>query len=515
MSRARWITLSLALLSLVVIAAVAGARLAGGEREALGEDPDFELERAGSSHVGSPAGYAKTNQVQAPLAAPTAGWAGEVQLANEDTWEPDIAADPSAPYVYAFYTRYAPSCGQGCPSPAVMLRISSDGGTTWGAEKLMPSPKVQGQYDPVITTTATGAVYATWMNYNTIVFSKSADHGQTWSAPVSVSGNSWADKPWLGTSDDGNDVYIAYASRSQLFLTSSHNAGATWSAPIAVNKDKSVYRYPNGFSVLPNGTAVLSVSKYPGGSRQATGAVEIEVWRSANGGDELVEGPRRRHALHRLRLQHLVDDDAGQRRVDHGDRVLRCYLPWRQRSSVRPALDRRWAHVVGTHRTGRPGGERQLPGDRGTGDRRREAELDGRPWRSLERLDAAELRRRADVGGSGRHLRRDRGSAVQVGGGVRLGVRRLRRDRDHERRQDRVDRRRGGVLLAGPRQHLVQPADVRPRGGAHVRPSPSLDVSRRYALGRADHGVAGWNGVRPAVLRLPARRGARGRARSR
>ncbi len=34
------------------------------------------------------------------------GWAGEIKLGVEDTWEPTIAADPSAAYVYAMYNRF-------------------------------------------------------------------------------------------------------------------------------------------------------------------------------------------------------------------------------------------------------------------------------------------------------------------------------------------------------------------------------------------------------------------------
>src|SRR5262249_45439208 len=121
------------------------------------------------------------------------------------------------------------------------------------------------------------------MNSKTIVFSKSTDHGATRTTPLKVSGQRWADKPWMATSASGNDVYVAYESRSQLFLTSSHTAGASWSTPIAVNTDTSVYRYPNGFVVLPNGTAVLSDSKYSGGSVKTAGPGEIEGWRATNG----------------------------------------------------------------------------------------------------------------------------------------------------------------------------------------------------------------------------------------
>ena len=51
-----------------------------------------------------------------------------------------------------------------------------------------------------------------------------------------------------------------------------------------LNTDSSVYRYANGLVVLPNGTAVLSDSKYPGGSAQSSRPVDIEIWRSVNRG---------------------------------------------------------------------------------------------------------------------------------------------------------------------------------------------------------------------------------------
>jgi BNR repeat protein len=251
-------------------------------------DPDADAFEAGGDPDAGAEQHVGTVRVRqrvldpSPLAA--VGWAGEVQIANDDTWEPYVAADPSAPYVYALYNRYGITC-QHCPNPQMQIRISSNGGQTWAPEKpICTCSGVAGQWDPVLATTSSGAVYGTWMNSNMIVFSKSTDHGASWSTPLKVSGKSWADKPWMATSANGNDVYVAYESRSQLFLTSSHNAGVSWSTPVAVNTDSSVYRYPNGFVVLPNGTAVLSDSKYSGGSVKTAGPVEIEVWRSTNGG---------------------------------------------------------------------------------------------------------------------------------------------------------------------------------------------------------------------------------------
>ncbi len=253
----------------------------GGEPEGEGFSEGGDPDASAENHVGT---TRVRNRPLDPSALAATGWAGEIQIANEDTWEPDVAADPSSPYVYAMYNRFGITCHR-CPNPQMQVRISSDGGQTWAPEKPMCTcTGVAWQYDPVIAVSSSGTVYAAWMNANTIVFSKSTDHGATWSTPVAASGKSWADKPWMAVSANGTDVYIAYESRSQLQLTSSHNGGATFSAPVTVNTDSSVYRYPNGFVVLPNGTAVLSDSKYSGGSVKTAGPVEIEVWRSTNGG---------------------------------------------------------------------------------------------------------------------------------------------------------------------------------------------------------------------------------------
>ena len=52
------------------------------------------------------------------------GWAGEIKLGVEDTWEPTIAADPSAPYVYAMYNRFGGPKASAVPGhPDVRARL--------------------------------------------------------------------------------------------------------------------------------------------------------------------------------------------------------------------------------------------------------------------------------------------------------------------------------------------------------------------------------------------------------
>ena len=214
--------------------------------------------------------------------AATAGWLGESKLSNPatgDGWEPAIAADPSAPYVYAGWMQYAGN------KVYIAIRVSADGGSTWGAVSRLFTSN-QGQYDIVLATTSTGAVYATYMQGNHIMFSKSTNHAATWTPPIQVSGGTWADKPWLATSANGNDVYITWTTRGDLYAVNSHNAGASWSSPLQVTSETGVYYFSNGGTVLPNGTALMVGSEYPesGNVTGQTGPIPIAVFRTTNGG---------------------------------------------------------------------------------------------------------------------------------------------------------------------------------------------------------------------------------------
>ena len=117
---------------------------------------------------------------------------------RNDDWEPAIAADPNAPFVYMLTTRYAPKpCPGNCPSPWMALEISSDGGATWSNGVPLCACKGSRQFDPIIEVVPnTGHVYAIYMNGYNVVFTKSTNHGQTWSTPVKTYGQvSWNDKP--------------------------------------------------------------------------------------------------------------------------------------------------------------------------------------------------------------------------------------------------------------------------------------------------------------------------------
>jgi hypothetical protein len=219
----------------------------------------------------------------AGVRAATAGWQGESLISSSatgDGWEPAIAADPSAPYVYAAWMQYSG------PSITISMRTSTDGGSTWGAAKPLCASCGKGQYDITLATSSTGAVYATYMQGNHISFTRSTDHAATWSAPLKISAGTWADKPWMTTSSNGQDIYVMWASHGNVDVTSSHNAGLTFSTPVQITNESGIYYYPNGGTVLSNGTAVMVGSEYPekGNNTKITGPINIVAFRSTNNG---------------------------------------------------------------------------------------------------------------------------------------------------------------------------------------------------------------------------------------
>ena len=227
------------------------------------------------------------NAMAAPIKrAPAPGWQSEtLWSATNNDWEPSVATDPSSSWVYQATTRYGgPKACTGCPDPAIIVRASSDGGATWGADRFICAcKKTKAQNDPVLAVATTGVVYAVWMNdYNPgVVFAKPSDHGVTWTAPISVKGNglSFTDKPWLAISPNGQDVYVAFNS-SDSYVVASHNGGTSFSARVKTNSD-TLYWFAEGGAVAPNGAVYFSESAE---NQSATGPVKVAVLKSTNGG---------------------------------------------------------------------------------------------------------------------------------------------------------------------------------------------------------------------------------------
>lgn len=212
------------------------------------------------------AGQAGTRAYLKGAAAPTTtGWVGEVPIDTMvDDWEPAIAADPHAPYVYLLTTRYGTDkpCPGNCPTPYIALVVSADGGATWSASKPLCACKGSGQFDPIVEVVPnTGDVYALFMIGFNIWFTKSTDHAASWSAPIPIYGTvAWNDKPVIAVSDDGQDVYASFngPTGGDPWVAKSHNAGAAWSQVKLIDSDRYIYAFDG--DVGSDGTVYFSES---------------------------------------------------------------------------------------------------------------------------------------------------------------------------------------------------------------------------------------------------------------
>ena len=288
--------------SVVAVAVIVGALvLAGSARPILNPRAGGIVEEAEEQHEDTEmrlialeaAREAGTVGVIEPLVRhPAEGWEGErLMHRTGDDWEPAIAADPNAPWVYLLHNRYGgrDACANDCPDPAMILHVSNDGGRTWKPERYLCVCKGwNAQYDPLIEVVPeSGDVVAVWMNQFKIHFSRSTDHGKTWSKAVLVHPNvRWGDKPNFTVSPDGQDVYVQFngPTGGDVYAAASHDGGATWTTTQITDTGRYYFAY--GGAVQPDDSVVFSQASFsytgPGGA--AEGTQNVHVFRSEDGG---------------------------------------------------------------------------------------------------------------------------------------------------------------------------------------------------------------------------------------
>jgi len=273
---------------LTIALAMAGCTVAGSEVSKRKHESGEAAKKVstGLSYLG------QTTVEASPSPAAAAGWDSERVASGQDDWEPAVAADPAnANYVYQLITRYTgPKACVNCKLPAIILRRSTDGGATWLPDQFLAATN-KGQYDPQIEVAANGDVYAVWLDAFTpgSTFTKSTDHGATWSAGKSFSGKGkkpqWNDKPWLSISRNGQHVYLGFNS-SDSYIVASHDGGNTFSRPVKTNNDTR-YWFHTGGAVAPlptNGSvAYFACSTYSNGNNYA-GDSYVDVLKTTDGG---------------------------------------------------------------------------------------------------------------------------------------------------------------------------------------------------------------------------------------
>jgi hypothetical protein len=219
-------------------------------------------------------------------------WTVERRWSRHNDWEPNIAADPSSPWLYQMTTQYGgPSACRPGMGHCILFRSSPDRGRSWQHSRIMPTRQcppgqacrpARWQNDPVLAVSASGVIYAAWMNGWDVTFAKSRDHGRTWTRRHDFRralGASFTDKPWIAISPSGQDVYVAF-NRSNSYVAASHDYGRTWSRPVRTNRDGR-YWFAEAGAVAPDGRVFFAESAE---HQNDKGTVRLAVISSANGG---------------------------------------------------------------------------------------------------------------------------------------------------------------------------------------------------------------------------------------
>ena len=212
-------------------------------------------------------------------------FAAERVWSGHDDWEPAIAVDPSSSYVYQMTTRYSGKrpCDN-CRLPAIVFRSSSDGGATWGPDRFIALTHLS-QNDPQIQVADDGTIYAVFLNdfVPGIKFTKSSDHGMTWTEPLRLTGGarkpSYSDRPILVISPNGQHVYIAF-NATDSWVVASHDFGRTFLPAVKTSNDNR-YWFHSGGAVASNGNVYFSAADY---TQTFLGDVHIDVLKSTDKG---------------------------------------------------------------------------------------------------------------------------------------------------------------------------------------------------------------------------------------
>ena len=171
-----------------------------------------------------------------------------------------------------------------CRLPAIVFRSSSDGGATWGPDRFIALTNLS-QNDPQIQVADDGTIYAVFLNdfVPGIKFTKSSDHGMTWTEPLRLTGGarkpSYSDRPILVISPNGQHVYIAF-NATDSWVVASHDFGRTFLPAVKTSNDNR-YWFHSGGAVASNGNVYFSAADY---TQTFLGDVHIDVLKSTDKG---------------------------------------------------------------------------------------------------------------------------------------------------------------------------------------------------------------------------------------
>ena len=327
------------------------------------------------------------------------------------------------------------------------------------------------QNDPVLAVSASGVIYAAWMNQWDVVFAKSRDRGRTWTGLHDFRralGASFTDKPWIALSPSGRDVYVAF-NRSDSYISASHDYGRTWSRPVRTNTGGR-YWFAEAGAVAPDGHVYFAESAE---HQNAKGTVRLAVISSADGGISWTTTyVARSQQQPRCRVTGCPDDFYGPQislAIDRAGTVLAAYV-----ANTSPGAPMRLYAI--TSASGTSWSAPAVLGSRGTAVGADFPKATGRPApRRLPDRVGRRRQRRPGVGclvpghgepGSfveprGPGLRPQIRRALQDRRGLPLSLRRLLRHDRGQPRHQLPDVERGDQLQRS-REYLVGPEPLAP-----------------------------------------------------
>ncbi|GMU62322.1 MAG: hypothetical protein AMXMBFR34_40850 [Myxococcaceae bacterium] len=183
-------------------------------------------------------------------------WGANVRVCPEGVrcFEPQVAVGADG----SLYVAYTVLLGGASQDSAVALAVSSDDGATFTERKRFTGAEGYA-YSPTLVVTAGGRVLLAWNDYQPgagqddygtgdILLSTSADSGQTWSSPTTLSGPTATAlhyRPWLSVDALGVDVvWQRYESQvSSVLFVRTTDQGATYTLPALLPDDAGPYDY--------------------------------------------------------------------------------------------------------------------------------------------------------------------------------------------------------------------------------------------------------------------------------
>ena len=273
----------------------AGGTLANGGDYERASDPWVSFSPTGIAYAIS-LSFNDSNSTSAILVTRSsdggATWSNPITLIR-DTGQvlndkESITADPTdANYVYAVWDRIDAQ-GYG---PAWFSR-TSDGGQTWDTASIIYDPgqnatsgtptlgnQIAVLPDGTLVNLFTEIDYVSGSYKASLKVIRSADHGTTWSAPVTIAAvrsvgtrapqTGQAGRTGAGIGDiavgPAGNLYVVWqdsrfsgGQRDGIALSKSSDGGLTWSAPVEVNAVPSTQAFTPSVTVLSNGTVAVT-----------------------------------------------------------------------------------------------------------------------------------------------------------------------------------------------------------------------------------------------------------------